>query len=190
MHGFWASKLQSSCLCGKHFIYGTSLQDSVLDPHMDSVCQTRILELTRQVLHGLSHVPRPQVTFHRTFTSSSALTITARHAVLYRGHLILFSSSFLFCQRALGKDLGLSWSISHLSLLPMGVGLLGWTWAPDATSCLATLLMTSSIPGVPNRQWAGKEYDQSGLCFWTQITAVKGVAQHRGKACGHDPRRL
>lgn len=138
--------------------------------------------LKRQVLHGLSCLSGPHVTFHRTLASSSPPTINTEHAGLYSGNFILFSNSFLLSWRGLGKGLVLLWSINHLSLLSAGVGLLGWTWTPDATSCLAALLVMSSIPGVPNRQGDGEEYDQSEWCSWTQVTAVKRLGQHRGSS--------
>lgn len=102
--------------------------------------------------------------------------------MLYKSCFFLFSNSFLLSQRALGKGLVLSWLISHSSLFPTRVGPLGWTWAPDAISCLAALMVTSPIPGVPSRQWAEKEYDQPRPCHWTQITAIEGVAQRGGSS--------
>lgn len=163
LHGVSASKLPSSRSHGKHFIYGVHPSKPMPVSHMNPVHRTQ----TRS--------PWPESQHSQSFASS-------RHAVPSRSCLILFSNSFLLSQRAHGNSLVPSWSISHFSFLPTAVGLLGWTWAPDATSCLAALLVTSPIPGVPTRQWAGKEYGQPGLCLWTQITAVDGVAQHGGSS--------
>lgn len=103
--------------------------------------------------------------------------------------LFYFQIAFFF----LGEDLALLWSINHLSLLPMEVGLLGWTWTPDATSCLSALLVTSSIPGVPNGQCDGKVYDRRDGAFGHRSllsTEWVSIRAPQDKTYRHDPGRF